>query len=423
MKKAKRRLFKLKIPRLKLFNGKKSKDAAAQSAATDNPGTYTPYTPYQPSPTDGGITSAGDSIGKTNTGKTGDTSAKKSPVRFKIHKPSLHLPRLSKKTCIILAVNIALLAGMAVCILLMNSTVKQLPAQNTAERWAGESQVRYAQVSCFLSTSDGLTEEALDSFGDTVNKKLQEASLEATENGNLWTCAYSAKSKLTVQGDYGSAEGTAYGIGGNYFLFHPLQLRNGSYITPTDIMDDRVVLDEEMAWKLFGSVNLEGMKVTINNQPFLVAGVIRQESDKYDTQAGSGGPRFYLSYSRLNDIQETAITCYEIVLPDPISQFAYNIVAENFPLGSNGEVIENSQRFRASAIHKVAANFAQRTIVSKELAYPYWENAARLAENRLAHLQTATILLSIIPVICLIWLIIKEFIYVKHKFKKPHKNL
>ena len=155
MKKAKRRLFKLKIPRLKLFNGKKSKDAAAQSAATDNPGTYTPYTPYQPSPTDGGITSAGDSIGKTNTGKTGDTSAKKSPVRFKIHKPSLHLPRLSKKTCIILAVNIALLAGMAVCILLMNSTVKQLPAQNTAERWAGESQVRYAQVSCFLSTSDG----------------------------------------------------------------------------------------------------------------------------------------------------------------------------------------------------------------------------------------------------------------------------
>jgi hypothetical protein len=38
-------------------------------------------------------------------------------------------------------------------------------------------------------------------------------------------------------------------------------------------MHDRVVLDEEMAWKLFGAKDVSGLQVTIAGSPYLVAGV------------------------------------------------------------------------------------------------------------------------------------------------------
>ena len=66
------------------------------------------------------------------------------------------------------------------------------------------------------------------------------------------TLPTSGTARFSVTGDHGAAEVKAIGVGGNFFHFHPLRLRSGSYIAEDDFMLDRVVLDETLAWQLFG---------------------------------------------------------------------------------------------------------------------------------------------------------------------------
>ena len=76
---------------------------------------------------------------------------------------------------------------------------------------------------------------------------------------NVYTDAYCAFGKTSVTGDHGSSDASVVAVGGNYFLFHPLDLVSGTYFSESDVMHDRVVLDETLAWKLFGGSNLTGM--------------------------------------------------------------------------------------------------------------------------------------------------------------------
>lgn len=61
-------------------------------------------------------------------------------------------------------------------------------------------------------------------------------------------------------------------MGGNFFDFHPIRLLSGNYISPDDLMKDRVLLDEDTAWLLFGGTQLEGLSFKIDGVPFVVAG-------------------------------------------------------------------------------------------------------------------------------------------------------
>jgi hypothetical protein len=55
-----------------------------------------------------------------------------------------------------------------------------------------------------------------------------------------------------------------------------------------------------LAWKLFGGSNLAGMTVTIGDKPFVVAGVVKRESDKADKAAYDGGAGLYMLYDAYN---------------------------------------------------------------------------------------------------------------------------
>ena len=52
-------------------------------------------------------------------------------------------------------------------------------------------------------------------------------------------------------------------VGGQFFEFHPLRLLSGSYIAEGDLSPDRVLLDRELAWELFGGTELTGMSVEV----------------------------------------------------------------------------------------------------------------------------------------------------------------
>lgn len=343
--------------------------------------------------------------------------------RHGFHLPKWKRIKLSRKQLVILGINLLLLIGVGILAINYHISAGILQDQYMAERWAGDSGERYTQVSVFLNDAQTPSLATLSTFSDKVDAQLLAASLKAKDHGSLWTYAYSATNSITVTGSYGSATANALGVGGNYFLFHPLILRDGSYISNSDLMQDRIVLDEETAWKIFGSVDLAGMTLTIKGIPYRIAGVVSREKDKYSSKTYTGDPCIYMSYAALASLGDAPITCYEIVLPDPISHFGLGVVKDSFTLGDHGVALENTGRFDIGHIRKILFHFGERTIQNNGIAYPYWENAARLVENHLALILLLCFVFSLFPAGCLIYLIVKGIKYVKHHFKKPHKDL
>ena len=287
--------------------------------------------------------------------------------------------------------------------MLLSRRISQtLDWNDTARRWQGSSKTAFSQVSCFLPADAPITVDAVQSFRQTLQKKLTEASLTAPEGGSLYTDTYYGSAQLSVTGKRGSSTVKVMGVGGNFFLFHPLRLRSGSYISSRDVMQDRVVLDEELAWKLFGGVDVAGLTVTVGNRSCIVAGVIAREGDFADKLANMDGAGLFMSYDEYAKANEKAsVTAYEIVMPNMIDGFARGIMKDNFPVGS-GDIVENTTRYGLSATLNNLKNYGKRSMRSNGVIYPYWENASRLTEDYVGLLLIATVLLFLYPAVELI---------------------
>lgn len=316
-----------------------------------------------------------------------------------------------------------LLAGLAVvCILLSRGVTSALPTLNAAKTWAGQSGERFAQLACYLPHDQPIQEETIYTFRYNLLNKLRESSMEAPEGGSLFTDAYCGMGTLNVAGDRGSAQVKVTGVGSDFFRFHPLPLRSGSYLSDADLMKDRVILDESLAWKLFGGTDLAGMSVTIEEKSFYVAGVVARENDPYSAEAYTGGEGMFMAFSTLKELQENAgITCYEIVLPDPITGFGKNMLNDSFPVG-NGIVVENSRRYTMPNLIQVVKDFGKRSMGVSGIIYPYWENAVRLTEDYAALLLVLTVLFAICPVVSILVTAIRGAIRLIHTVRVKAKT-
>ena len=249
------------------------------------------------------------------------------------------------KQWFLLILNVLLVVGSIACVLGLRFVSGALESLTAAERFQGEGETRFAQLAVFIPEGKGKSEEDIQRFRQSLDATLVEQSLEAPENGRLTIDAYCGFADVAVSSE--NTTGTtvkAVGVGGDFFYFHPLTLLGGSYIRSGDLMDDLVVLDEEMAWRLFGGTNLAGLTMYINGEPFVVSGVVSRETDFATQKAYAGDGGVYMSYSALSRLVETAsITCYEIVMPNPIRNFAKGIL-EDFP-ADGGDLVENSSRY------------------------------------------------------------------------------
>lgn len=300
--------------------------------------------------------------------------------------------RLIVITCVLIAASCMLFA-------VFNMLGGMLTSQRAAESFRGESEQLFAQVSAYFPVGSEISESDIYSFDMTLEADFVTASLEAPEGGSLYKQAYTGTGTVTVKSDKTSVTAAATGVGGDFFFFHPLYLRSGNYFSGDDLMHDYVILDEELAWRLFGGVDLAGMTVTINDEPYVIAGVIAREDDFASKKAYTQGVGLYMSYDKLNAINETKINTFELVAADPIDGFAKSEVEKKF---TNAEVIENSARFSLLGIFKVIGSFAERSMNTTGVILPYWENAARYVENVMAIVLIFAILLGIFPVIVII---------------------
>ena len=133
----------------------------------------------------------------------------------------------SRKWIIVCA---ALLVLALVCMGVQTSLAGRLLSQRAAERWGGESDMEFRQLSAFLTEDGGKTENDIYTFRQTLLGKFTEASLETPENGSLFSDAWSGEGKVRINSDKTGTEAQVLGVGGDYFLFHPLTLLSGSSV-------------------------------------------------------------------------------------------------------------------------------------------------------------------------------------------------
>ena len=307
------------------------------------------------------------------------------------------------KRIIIIAVSVFCLIAFFLCLFLSSSIRTSLRSQQAANAWAGQSGERFSQLSVFFPESGSFNEDDIRRLYTILDNDLRAASMESAEDRTLYTDAWSTSGDVSLSSLRGSVSAKAIAVGGDFFVFHPLALRDGSYLSPNDVMKDRVVLDEDLAWRLFGAVRVSGFNVLINNRTFVVAGVIARESDFATRTAYTDGAGLFMTYDAFKDMAGdiAGISCYEIVLPDPISGFAKSTLTGAIT-DPGAFIVENSTRFSLGNIFAVFRSFGERSMRTTAIVYPYWENAARFAEDWLALLLVISIIFIIFPVVCFI---------------------
>jgi len=311
------------------------------------------------------------------------------------------MTKTNKKRILCAGIAAALAAASLACALASRSLSRSLQAQREAERFRG-GKGRFAQVTCFFPAEKEIDEESVWSFRNGLDKAYVSASVEAKEGGKLWDDAYSAAGEVTVSsGKTAGVQVPALGVGGDFFAFHPLRLRSGGYISGDDLMHDRVVLDEEAAWKIFGATDVAGMEVGISGKTYLVAGVVAREKDPASKKAYADGAGIFMAYDALSALTEAKISCYELTGEDPISGFLLSQATQTFKDASS---VENSSRFGFEAIFRLLRRWSERSVDTSATAYPYWENAARIVENKMAALLLLTMVLAAFPLaIAVVW--------------------
>ena len=311
-----------------------------------------------------------------------------------------------KKRIFLLALNALLVLLALLCLLTIRILSANMEAQRAAERWQGESGTAFRQISCYLPVDEKQSLNDMYAFRYKLLDALHKAALDIDNDESLFVDAWSAVDKLTVSSSRASGEASVIAVGGEFFQFHPIRLLSGSYLSENDLMQDRVLLDEDLAWLLFGGTELTGMSLKINGVPFVVAGVIEREQDFASKRAYTVGQGLYMSYEAYVSLTGTeGISCYELVLPEPVDGFALDTVKAAFPLG-RGEALENTGRFAPLRLYQLLGQAGTRSMQAMGMMYPYWENAARCVEDICVMLLlAATLFLTVPAVTALVFLI------------------
>ncbi|MDE7279674.1 MAG: ABC transporter permease, partial [Oscillospiraceae bacterium] len=284
--------------------------------------------------------------------------------------------------------NAASLLIFAVISVIAAAVGSSLPDQRAVERWAG-GDMPYAQVSVFSGATSAMDINSIFMARVNVEKKLTEASIASEREGaRVWADAFSTSQlKASVSSDRASAEANLIATGGDFFLFHPLEIISGYYYSDDDLMHDRILIDEVLAWQLYGSSNVAGKPVRVGGTYYIISGVFKQ-SDNSDIEKVYGiSPRIFMPYEgySLMGGGEAVFTCYEACLPNKVTGQGKQIVTEALSIqeeDTEKRVVENSARYGLKKRFEIIADFGMRSVVDGAVVYPFWENAARISEDK-----------------------------------------
>lgn len=296
--------------------------------------------------------------------------------------------------CAILALGLHIISGVI--------KDKQLHEQ-VAERWDDEGNT--AHVSVYFSESEKYqlrenlsgTVFQLESKYYGLLTELQASSITTEEgqnpNDRQVVYGYSATGTLTAETPLAKTDVRAYGVGGDFFLFHPLNMVKGAAFRESDLMQDKVILDTETAWKLFGSNDIIGMFIKIGGEPHMVVGVYERERGYLQDAAGNDKSCIFVSHDTLYRLgRYHGLETVEYLLPNPVTGFGKGLVEKQYT-GMDVAFVEHQNRYEFMSLIGLLKAFGTRSMVLSGITFPYWENTARGIEDILVYLLLAELIL------------------------------
>lgn len=298
--------------------------------------------------------------------------------------------------------------------------------QLAAERWDSDGTLPCGQVSVFFSRESALPASNLESIHKSIEQSMKAASLSPkNEDAALWYDAWSTEQgTVHVRGaKTQETEALASAVGGDFFRIHPLHLLSGGYICPDDLMQDRVMIDDLLAWYVFGSPDVAGMELTVDGKVYQIAGVVETAQDRITQTAYGKKPRVYLPFfgtgseetgSEDGNSADIRITCYEAVLPNPVRGFSEKTVTEAIGTHDPMQILVNTRRGSLTRRWQNLKQLRNFAISADGIAYPWWENAARIRDFSAAQRLCTEICLLVFPALCLLALIWKGYRFLEH---------
>jgi len=300
-----------------------------------------------------------------------------------------------------LTVIAAVCVVLCLCLLAVKAVISGgYTSQQMAQRWQAGS-VNYAQLTWFLPESGGYRHSDVELWRRSIDKAFEEEAIAPqADTARLWIDCYSGEREVQIANGDNSVTARAIVTGGDFFAFHPVTLLDGWYYSEDDIMDDRVILDKNLAWELFGGYDLEGISLNVNGQYCLIAGVCDLPENKAELECYTNKPTVYLPSSLMQRIGgEATVTCYEVVAPNPVKGFAVDKIGNALAFADGSyESVTNTKRFNFTNSLKTVSEFGKRSQRISDIFFPWWENAARYIESWCALLVFAACVFLIYPV-------------------------
>ena len=284
---------------------------------------------------------------------------------------------LHRLPVVLLVVSVVMILVSIVCI---TYQVTSCPERNCAKVWGQGSTVKYCHVSVFAKGARPGGESTPASYIDSgvslvrqdlpnIHKSLQGIIAE----GN-WTDSYSSFTKsevaaLRTPGDASEVE--IYAVGGNFKAFHPFECISGGFLPLTPVDQYHIVLNDTLAWKMYGSSDVTGERLKLWGKDYTVIGVVKDQDDDL--------PRAYVYFSCLEELCAgldnpvvPSILCYEIMLPENIPGEAILEVRNTLP--SQELYVENiTDRFSLSSVWDHMMPPGKNDDIVRGYEMPYWE--------------------------------------------------
>ena len=332
--------------------------------------------------------------------------------------------KIKLRYAVIAAVNAVCLLSAGILSLSGSSLAKGQSYNSVAGQWDTEGGC--SQISCFFAADSGFSTDSLGAVRNEELSALKNASMQPEEGKTLVPDAYSAPvGRCSVKCDTaGRLEAMVTAVGGNFFMFRDFTLLSGSYFSDNDLMQDGAVIDKELAWALYGSDDVAGMNIYLNDVQLYISGVVDVPRTKAEKDCVGDVPLMYISYTIADSLLISGnigqmssydqpqgfrnITCYERIMPDPVENYAYNTLSEYFKTSfpDKCSVVSNSDRFDPSKRAKAFKKLSSLAVHSDSIAYPWWENASRITEVKLSIIYFFRRLLLIPTILTLLWLLV-----------------
>lgn len=328
----------------------------------------------------------------------------------------MNLKSYKKFLLIGLCVTLAALLLLGGAVLALLRIDKGLLDTNAAERFA-RGDLPYTQISLYFSRDAAVSSAQMDHVAAELEQNLTNDSYAApSDSARVLLYAYGAQASAYFEGEKGSATARVLCTGGDFFYFHPQTMTSGWYYGDRELNETIVVLNEHLAWQLFGALDVAGMMLTVDGVSCTVVGVTSGPDGRSEQKEYGDEPTAYIPYAlaeRLNG--SVPIEYVDTLLPDPVTDYGKKLVRQAFGFPDDADSADNGKKYlientaRYSPFRVIASLKDKNTRITRTdtVVYPYWENAARLADARASVWGVFLIVTAIFPTVyLLIWLVL-----------------